>query len=312
MALSVAESETLKGPLDDLRAFCRVMELGSLSAAARVLNETKGSISRRISRLEKTLGVQLLARTPRAVKPTEAGEQFFISARKSLAVLDDAVNHLRDTDIQPSGHLRITAPIDLGTEMMPALLAAFRREYPAITVELELSNARLDLSAHQIDIAIRAAGNDLPDMGYSAMRLIPLPIGFYAAPEYLARHAPLLQPQDLFQADLILPPKYHYQQHLVLTQNHGQKEVMDVKGAFLVNDFACAHRLVLARCGVGILPEIIAAPSVAAGALVQVLPEWLTERGYLYAITLNSLRSPTKLVVFKSFLKSWLAQGRYS
>lgn len=307
MPPSVAEMETLKGPIDDIRAFCRVMELGSISAAARVMQETKGSISRRISRLEQSLGIQLLARTPRSVKPTESGEQFFAQARSSLVLLDDAVHQIRETDLQPRGHLRITAPIDLGTEILPPLLAQFRRQYPAITVALELTNARLDLSAHQIDIALRAAGESLPDMGYSALRLAKLPISLYASPQYL-QHSPLiLQPEDLFRVDLVMPMLYQYPQSLVLYQKDGRQETLSVKSVVSVDDYSCAHRMLQQGIGVGCLPAMIARTSLQSGSLVPVLPEWTLSQGYLYAITLNSLRSPTKLVVFKKFLQSWLA-----
>ena len=86
----VNESETLGGSLKDLYAFCAVIEFGTLSAAARERGETKGSISRRLSRLEQRLGVALLARTPRSVSATEEGTAFYLKARDALTLLADA------------------------------------------------------------------------------------------------------------------------------------------------------------------------------------------------------------------------------
>ena len=100
---------TLGGPLADVRAFCMVVELGTISAAARVLGETKGGVSRRLSRLEQSLGVSLLARTPRSVTPTEEGSLFFARAREGVLLLDEATELARDARATPRGHLRVTS-----------------------------------------------------------------------------------------------------------------------------------------------------------------------------------------------------------
>ena len=147
----VDKMETLGGPLADVRAFCMVVELGTISAAARVLGETKGGVSRRLSRLEQLLGVSLLARTPRSVTPTEEGNIFFARAREGLLLLDEATELARDARATPRGHLRVTAPVDLGYELLPELVVKFQRQYPDITVDLLLSDNALDLAANQID-----------------------------------------------------------------------------------------------------------------------------------------------------------------
>jgi DNA-binding transcriptional LysR family regulator len=165
MQLMVDESETFGGALDDVRAYCAVVEFGTVSAAARLLGETKGSISRRVSRLEKRLGVALLARTPRAVSPTEEGAAFFERARESLRLLDDAMEAAQAARAEPQGHLRVTAPVDFGMDVLPPLLVRFRALHPGITVELLLDDARLDLAANRIDLALRATPGELPDMG---------------------------------------------------------------------------------------------------------------------------------------------------
>ncbi|MCD8548830.1 MAG: LysR family transcriptional regulator [Aeromonadaceae bacterium] len=185
------------GSLADVRAFCRVVELGTLSAAARVLGETKGSISRRLRRLEQSLGLSLLARHPRSVSVTGEGQLFYGKAREGLLLLEEAAELARAHRSEPRGVLRITAPLDLGQEWLPPIIVAFARQYPQIRVELLLSDQRLDLASHQIDVALRATEGGLPDMGYSARPLTSLTMGWFAAPDYLAQASAPVCPEDL-------------------------------------------------------------------------------------------------------------------
>jgi DNA-binding transcriptional LysR family regulator len=139
----VDDTETIGGSLEDLRAFCAVAEFGTVSSAARQLGETKGSVSRRLSRLEQRLGVALLARTPRAVSLTEEGAAFYAKSHEALALLDDAAEGARQSRTMPSGHLRVTAPVDFGMDVLPELVVRFRARHPQITVELLLTDARV-------------------------------------------------------------------------------------------------------------------------------------------------------------------------
>ena len=106
MTLKVDEMETISGSLEDVRAFCRVVELGTLSAAARVMGETKGGISRRLRRLEEGLGLQLLARHPRSVAVTTEGQLFYSKARDGLLLLEEAAELARATRSEPRSTLR--------------------------------------------------------------------------------------------------------------------------------------------------------------------------------------------------------------
>src|SRR5690625_2882886 len=136
MELMVDETETLGGALEDIRAFCAVVELGSISGAAQHRGETKGAVSRRISRLEQRLGTLLLSRTPRAVTATEEGLAFHAKARDALDLLDDAAESARQSQAIPRGRLRVTAPHDLGLELLPPLMTRFRAEHPQIAIDL--------------------------------------------------------------------------------------------------------------------------------------------------------------------------------
>ncbi len=286
MAHSVDEMETLSGALDDVRTFCRVVELGTLSAAARVMGETKGSISRRLRRLESSLGLQLLARHPRSVSITAEGQLFYGKAREGLLLLDEGAELARATRSEPRGTLRITAPLDLGQEWLPPLLVAFAEQHPQIRIELLIGDQRLDLASHQIDIALRATDGGLPDMGYSARSLTRLTMGWYAAPAYLARAGMPTRPEDLPQHALVLMAGPH---GCSITLEQGaQQERLTLWPRLQTQDYASVLRLTLA--------------GLQRGLLQPVLTDWTTSAGELFLITQSGLRVPARVQAFKQFL----------
>ncbi|MDX5446380.1 MAG: LysR family transcriptional regulator [Zoogloeaceae bacterium] len=306
MQLMVDETETFGGALDDVRAYCAVVEFGTVSAAARLLGETKGSISRRVSRLEKRLGVGLLARTPRAVSPTEEGEAFFARARDSLRLLDDAVEAAHASRAEPRGHLRVTAPVDFGMDVLPPLLVRFRDLHPRITVEMLLDDASLDLAANRIDLALRATSGELPDMGYRATSLVAFSIDLYASPGYLAAHGEPQVPADLQEHILVAARASGAALSLNLTDRRGRRETLTTRAAVRSSDFASALRLAVAGGGIAPIPAPVAAAWVRSGTLQRVLPDWHVANAKLFAISLGGRDAPARVRVFRDFLRDEL------
>ena len=307
MQLMVAESETFGGALDDVRAYCAVIEFGTVSAAARLLGETKGSVSRRVSRLEKRLGVALLARTPRAVSPTEEGTAFFERARESLRLLDDAMEAAQAARAEPQGHLRVTAPVDFGMDVLPPLLVRFRAQHPGITVELLLDDAALDLAANRIDLALRATPGDLPDMGYRASLILAFSIDLYAAPAYLAAQGEAATPAGLAAHTLISSRATAGAVALQLLDRKGRSETVTMRAPVRCPDFASAVRLAVAGGGIAPIPAPVAAQALVTGALRPVLPDWRVADARLFAISLSGRDAPARVRVFREFLREELA-----
>ena len=301
----VARSETFRGGLDDVRAFCTVVDLGTVTAAAASLRETKGSVSRRISRLERALGARLMARTSWAVSPTAEGLAFYAKAQVSLTLLDEAAETARDARTVPAGHLRFTTSIDFGIEVMPEIVASFRDAYPQITVEMLNTDARLDLAANRIDLALRLGGAE--ETGYRALVLATLAVGLYAAPAYLLRRPAPTDLVGLRDHDLILARERFGAAGLPLSDGQGRTEPLAVSPAIRVSDFATAHRLTLAGAGIGHLPSLVAARAVEAGALVRVLAPWATRGAALRAVTLAGRELPARVNVFREHVRAALA-----
>ncbi|QJQ94850.1 MULTISPECIES: LysR family transcriptional regulator [Halomonadaceae] len=298
--------ETLGGALEDVRAFCAVSEFGTVSAAARQLGETKGGISRRLSRLERRLGVTLLARTSRAVSPTEEGIAFYTKAREALVWLDDAAEGARQSQDIPRGHLRVTAPVDIGMEVMPRIVVKFRKIHPQITVELLVTDVPLDLATNRVDLALRARVGQLPDMGYRASPVAQFQIGLYAAPGYLAAYGLPDVPAVLAEHHLVVSREFVGAAQLVLTDRRGRSHEVIARPIIRTSDYASVLRLTIAGGGVGPIPDLVAAEAVASGALLPVLTDWRVSEGTLYAISLSGKDAPARVRVFREFVRTEL------
>ncbi len=299
----------LGGSLDDIKAFCAVIEFGSVSRAAIALGETKGSVSRRVSRLESRLGTALLARTPRAVSATQEGTAFYGKARDALSLLADATQGARQARTVPHGNLRVTAPMDLGLDVLPPLLVRFRALYPQITVELLLTDAPLDLAANRVDLALRAASGNLPNMGYRASTLTRFRLGLFGSPAYLAARGAPEAPQDLEIQDLVTFRDREGAASLTLQNDRGRRVEVTARPVARTTDYASVHRLVQAGAGIGVLPDLVAERSLAAGLIVPVLEQWHLGHGTLYAISLSGDQAPARVGVFRDFIRAELNAG---
>ncbi|WP_458524418.1 LysR family transcriptional regulator [Onishia taeanensis] len=305
--LETSGHQALGGALEDIRAFCTVVELGSISAAARELGETKGGISRRISRLEGRLGAALLARTPRAVSATEEGLLFHAKARAALGLLEDATEGARASRSVPQGLLRITAPVDMGIDLLPPLIVAFRARHPQIRIELLATDTQLDLAANRIDLALRASADALPDMNYRASRIAAFQMCLYASPDYLASHGHPAAPEELPEHALAICRGLEGGAPLVLTDRRGRRSEIHANPGLRTTDFSSLARLLAAGGGIGVVPDRIARPLLDTGRLVRVLPEHRLAEGRLYAITLAGLEAPARVRVFRDFLRETLS-----
>ncbi|GJD92197.1 HTH-type transcriptional regulator DmlR [Methylobacterium hispanicum] len=301
----VARAETFGGDILDVRAFCAVVDLGTVTAAAASLRETKGSVSRRLSRLERALDARLLARHPRAVTPTPEGLAFYARAKEGLALFDEAAESARDSHAVPAGHLRVTTSVDFGIEVMPEIVASFRALFPQITVELLNTDGVLDLAANRVDLALRLGGED-GDTGYRASMMATLAIGLYASPAYLERRPAPAGLPDLADYDLILG-REKLGPFAKLLSADGRIEPVLLRPAILASDFAAVLRLTLVGAGIGQLPTLVAARSVQSGDLVRVLPGWSSGGGTLRAISLAGRELPARVRLFREHVRGALA-----
>jgi len=266
--------------LDDIAVFVRVMETGSFSAAARRLGMPKATVSAKVARLEKRLGLSLIQRTTRKLRVTEAGEQYFRHCAEAIREVEVAEATLQSTSGKPSGVLKITAPVDVGHTLLPRIVHAYAAKYPDVAVELLVTNRIVDLVGEGIDLAIRPS-QALKDSSLIARRYFEIDTNLWASPRYLQRLGALTHPRDLKGATSL---GFLARSSLVLTNGKSDVEV-SLTGRIRADDFETIKSLLLLGEGIAWLPHFLAEEAAAAGTLVPVLPQWRPkERGAFYFV----------------------------
>ncbi|MGB6486390.1 MAG: LysR family transcriptional regulator [Steroidobacteraceae bacterium] len=266
--------------LDDIAVFVQVVEAGSFSAAARRLAMPKATVSAKVARLEKRLGLSLIQRTTRKLRVTEAGEQYFHHCAQAIREVEVAEATLQSTSGKPSGVLKITAPVDLGRTLLPRIVNAYAARYPEVSVELLVTNRVMDLVGEGIDLAIRPS-QVLKDSSLIAQRYFDMGSNLWGAPQYVQRLGPLTHPRDLVNASFV---GFLARSSAVFTNGKSDVEVA-LNGRIRADDLETIKALLLLEQGIGWLPDFLAEDGAQAGRLVPVLPQWRPkERAAVYFV----------------------------
>jgi DNA-binding transcriptional LysR family regulator len=266
--------------LDDIAVFVRVVEAGSFSAAARRLAMPKATVSAKVARLEKRLGLGLIQRTTRKLRVTEAGEQYFRHCVQAIREVEVAEAALQSTSGKPAGVLKVTAPVDLGRTLLPRIINAYATRYPDVSVELLVTNRVMDLVGEGIDLAIRPS-QVLKDSSLIAQRYFDSGSNLWGAPQYVQRLGPLTHPRDLANASIV---GFLVRSSAVFTNGKSDVEVA-LSGRIRADDLETIKALLLLGQGIGWLPDFLAEDGAQAGRLVHVLPQWrVKERGAVYFV----------------------------
>lgn len=247
------------------RMFVRVVESGSFTAAAARLGTSSGLASKLVARLEAELGVKLLARTTRAVVPTEAGLAHAARLRAVIEALDEAVAAAREAAGEVCGWLRLTAPLGFGTVRLAPMLARFAAAHPGIEIEAEFSDRAANLVEEGFDAAVRIGA--AADSALTGRRLGTAALVLVAAPAYLAARGRPARPEALAGHDCLIDT--NFREPRVWSFAGGQRVAVAGRVTFS-NAAAC---LTAAEAGLGIayLPAFFAEESLAAGRVARVL-----------------------------------------
>jgi DNA-binding transcriptional LysR family regulator len=287
----------------DTVAFVKVVQEGSFTAAARVLKVPKTRISRKVQELEERLQAQLLNRTTRSLKLTEAGAAYFQRCEAIVKDLEDAESAVAELQDHPRGWLRIAAPYWLGARVLAPMLSEFRRIYPDVHPQLLLGNDVVDLVAKNIDLAMRLWVGAMPDSTLTARRMGGLPMGVYAAPSYLKRAGVPEHPSDLARHDCLLVQHFFERAAVEWPLSNGAEQLnAPVRPVAVASDPEALHSFLLAGDGLLMTNHLRVAADVAAGRLVRVLNEWDGPEPMLYAVRPGGRMQPPKVTAFLEFL----------
>lgn len=290
--------------LNAMVLFARVLQHGSFSEAARRTGTPVSTLSRKISALERQLGVRLLERTTRAVKPTESGREFFLFCEQVVEAVDGAHAALEHRQGEVSGTLRLAAPPSLSEVLLVPLLDGFLRLYPDVTIKVLVTERHLDMVQDEVDVSLRV-GPQLPS-SLVFRRLLRYRHILLASPSYLAGAPALDEPADLARHRLLGFAKWF--DDTSWTLSNGQRtERIPVKLQLGINDYAGVICAAVAGMGVAEIPSILGERELSTGRLQPVLNSWRFEEVDLCAYYL-SRRHPSRIV--ELFLEHCFAHAR--
>ena len=256
--------------LDGIAVFVKVVQAGSFSQAAKLLNMPNSTVSAKVAALEKRLGVTLLQRTTRRLHLTEAGEGYFRRCMTALEELHAAENELAIERGETKGVLRLTAPVELGRSALPPVLDVLMKRHPAIKIDLIITNRLVDLVVENIDVAVRAG--PLKDSGLIAKRFVLGQFGLWASPSYLKNNSVPRNPDELKEHDCLRFAPFTGRK-LQLTNGRERAQIA-LAGRITADDFEALRALAVLGWGIALLPSFLCAEEAKERKLVSVLPNW--------------------------------------
>lgn len=282
--------------LDDIAVFVEVVDAGSFTKAAKRLGIPLSTASAKVARLEETLGATLLQRTTRQVQVTETGQLYYAHCLRALDALTEAEQVINSTTDEPRGQLRITTPVDVAQFVMADVVDSFITAYPEVSVELVVTNRKVDLIAEGVDLAVRVG--PLEDSNLIARKFISSQIGLFASPDYLDRKGTPTTASDL---------KDHTMVRMML--DRGRNRYLDMffgqlnlaeTARVTADDISTIRAFIEAGIGIGLVP------SFASSGLVQVLPQLTTEPSIAYLVYPEQRFVPSKIRAFINHATSHL------
>lgn len=280
---------------DDVDAFCRVVELGGFSAAARAMGRPKSSISASVARLEAQVGARLLQRTTRMVRTTDAGQTLYRDVAPHFQRLRELRVDAMALGQSVAGTLRIAAPYEFGAHHLGAVIAAMLARYPDLHVELEVEHARVDPLERRYDIVFSMFDDALPDSGRVARRVFALPRGVFASPRLIERHGSPRRPEELARFPALASVS---DVAWAFADAKGNSINVPIRPRLRSANADVRRQSAVAGLGVARVTSSFCAALVREKRLVPLLSEWTCAPLLIYALLPSGRRLPAKVRVF--------------
>jgi DNA-binding transcriptional LysR family regulator len=291
------------GPREGVTEFLAVVDRGSFTAASQALGVSVAHVSRMVGRLEHSLGTRLVERTTRSVRPTDSGRLLHARAKALYEQFDELVEEVQDQQSELRGPVRVAAGGAYGERVVAPSLVRFAAAHPGIVVELVMSDARVDLVAEGIDLAVRLG--HLPDTALVAKRIASRRFVVCASPAYLAGAPRLSCLADLGAHAGVVSPVVPWR-----LQTKSREPVQPPSPRFLSNNIPALVEAALAGLGVAWLAEVHVREHIAAGRLVALLPDMQGEPAPVWLVYPSRIHQPRRVRA----VMDWLADdiGRLS
>jgi LysR family transcriptional regulator AphB len=289
--------------LDDLALFIAIVEAGSLNAAAEKEGLPTATVTRRLQKLEASLGYRLLHRSARRTQPTAEGMQYYEQCRPLVQALRQATLRLDATLGAIEGTIRVLAPVNFASEILAPAWAGFLEQHPKVQLELELSNQVQDLVGSGADLAIRIGA--LADSTLTQRKLCDVRLALVAAPAYLARHGTPQSAAELAaHATIATLPLREWQ---LQDPASGATTVLHPEPRVRVNEVRLAVMMAEAGLGIALAPELQCHAGLQAGTLVRLLPGWMQRQRSVYAVWSQQRYLPARVRALLEHLAAFTA-----
>lgn len=286
--------------LKAMQAFAETVGRGSFVSAAEQLGTSTAAISRQVAALEAHLGVRLLHRTTRRLSLTEPGQVYLERALEVLRDVAEAEAVAGEHSLRPTGRLRVSAPLSFGVKALGRVLPEFRRRYPELLLDIDLTDRVSDLAHEGVDVALRIART--PSETLIARRIAPVRMAVCASPDYLRAHGTPQTPEDLAGFETFNYSYLASGDRWSFRNDEGRQVAVQLQPTVRATNGDLLRDLALANGGIILQPLFIVAQDLAEGRLVQVLEDWRFEELNLYAVYLSRKFLTAKVRVFIDFL----------
>jgi DNA-binding transcriptional LysR family regulator len=290
--------------LHAMEIFVRVVEGGSLTAAARATGIGQPAVSKTIAALENQLGVVLLLRTARLMTPTDAGHHFYDRARRILDEADEAWGSARGEGAALSGRLRVCAPVTFARLNMVPHVGQFMDQHPDLKLDLVLDDRNVDLIAENIDVALRMGS--LPDSSLTAKKIGSSSRMVVASPAYLERcgipasPAALAYHGAITYAQPVMDDEWRFQKGTT-------ESAIRLTSRLTVTAAEGLREAIIAGIGIGIVSHWMMQQDIDAGTVTQLLTDWQLPRIDLWAVFPSGRLTSTRARVFINWFSDILA-----
>lgn len=259
------------GQLEDMEIFSEIVRAGGITHAADRLNIAPSAVSRRLKDIEARLGVQLMNRTTRQMALTESGRSYLAHADRILSDVEEANNEIMKTGGELSGAVRLAAPLSFGLIHLSALLADFMKLHPQVTLDIDLSDRRVDLVQEGFDLALRI-GN-LPDSSLRGRKLADIRAVLAASPAFIREHGPFTSAEELNGKPGLVYSRDQQSGQWAFVDPTGKQDKIRVRTMMLCNNGDLMRDAAIGGLGLLRIPSFIIRDALDQGTLEAIMTD---------------------------------------
>lgn len=292
--------------LQAMQTLVRVVETGSFSAVARELGSTQSAVSKQVAALERQLGAELLVRSTRLLKLTDAGARYVDQARRLVAEVAEAESELREGEHRLQGVLRVACSVCFGRLKLMRLVRDFLALHPSLKLDLRLNDGFVDLIEQGIDMSVRIG--ELPDSSLVSRRIATMRRSIYASRSYVEKHGQPREPAELVAHNCLVYSELQTRDTWMLERldGEGAPVAVQVGGNLQTNSGEAIHEAVEAGMGLSFAPDWMFEREVAAGSVVRLLPGWSSRTVPIQLVSPPQRRAAAKVRAFGDYLAAAL------